>query len=142
MSEHTTNIVVVALIHEGNKIAIFRRAATKAFHPSMFECVGGHLEPDETPEEGLQREIMEEIGCKIHVEKLIDAFTYRDNEAFKVELSYLCVLESGEIPKLNQNDHSEMLWIRADEIDKFEKDDEETNALRKAFKLLQGGSDE
>ncbi len=142
MSKHATNIVVVALIYEGDKILVMRRAATKSFHPSMFECPGGHLELDETPEEGLRREVMEEIDCKIRVDQLIDAFTYRDDEAFKVELSYLCALVQGEVPKLNPIDHSELLWITAAEIHKFEKEDEETEALRKAFKILQGDTHE
>ena len=142
MSIHNTNIVVAALIHDGDGILVMRRSAAKSFHPSMFEIPGGHLELNETPEEGLQREIMEEIGCKIRIERLVDAFTYTDDEAFKVELSYMCVLEPGETPSIDSNEHSELLWLRSDKIDKFEKEDEETETLRKAFKILQGGSNE
>ena len=139
MSKHSTNIVVVAIIHDAEgKVLIARRAATKAFHPSMFECLGGHLEIGETPEEGLRREVFEEMGVKIRVGQIIDAFTYADDEAFKVELSYLCMLEDNEAPRLKPEEHSELLWIGSDEIEKFEKEDEETEALRKAFKILEG----
>lgn len=142
MSEHVTNIVVVALIHDSDKILIVRRAANKAFHPSMFELPGGHLELNETPENGLRREIMEELGCNVRVEQLVDAFTYHDEEAFKIELSYLCVLEPNEAVQLRPEDHSESMWISSSEISKFEKEDEETEALRKAFIILQGGENE
>lgn len=139
MSEHLTNIVVVAIIHnDDDQVFVARRAAMKSFHPGMFECVGGHLDPGETLEEGLQREIREEIGCEIVIEELFDAFTYESEGMLKVELSYLCHLAPGEVPKLNPEDHSEYLWIGSDEVEKFEKEDEETDALRKAFKILEG----
>ena len=139
MSTHETNIVVAALIHDSNnKIFIARRAASKAFHPNMFECIGGHLDQGETPEQGLSREVFEEVQAHIRIGKLVDAFTYTDDEAFKVELSYLCEFEDGEQPKLNPDDHSEFMWIGKDEVDKFEKEDEETAALRKAFRILEG----
>lgn len=139
MSEHLTNIVVVAIIHDSsNKVFIARRSQTKSFLPGMFESIGGHLDPGETLEEGLKREIREEIGCEIVVEELFDAFTYESEGMLKVELSYLCHLAPGEEPRLNPDDHSESLWIGGDEIEKFEKDDEEMAALRKAFKILEG----
>lgn len=139
MAEHSTNIVVVAIIHnDENKIFVARRAATKVTWPNRFECVGGHVEPGETLEEGLRREVREEIDCEIVVGNLFDAFTYESEDTFKVELSYLCRLAPGEEPKLNPEDHSEFLWISKDEIGKFEKDDEETAALRKAFRILEG----
>ena len=139
MSEHLTNIVVVAIIYDdSNRVFVARRAASKAFSPNKFECPGGHLDPGETPEAGLKREVQEEIGCEIKIERIIDAFTYSDEEGFKVELTYLCRLEPGQIPKLNPGDHSESLWIASNEIAKFEKEDEETEALRKAFSILKG----
>jgi len=138
MSEHLTNIVVVALIHRDKKILIARRSVTKSTFAGRFECIGGHLDPNEKLEEGLKREVQEEIGCEIVVGQLVDAFTYISEDTFKVELAYLCQLADGQEPKLNPDDHSEFKWIRSDEIDQFEKEDEETESLRKAFKILEG----
>ena len=137
MSGHNTDMVIVAIIHDNaNRVLIARRADSKQFQPGMFECIGGHLEPGESIEDGLRREVFEEIGAKVKVGQIFDAFTYSDEEGYKIEVSYLCTLEPGETPTLNPEDHSEFLWISADEIDKFEKEDEETEALRKAFKIL------
>lgn len=46
-------------------------------------------------------------------------------------------VDSGE-PVLDPNDHSTSRWIDEDELHLFEKDDEETEALRRAFKYLKG----
>lgn len=134
MSEHQTNIVVVGFIVRDNKIFIAKRAATKSTFPDRFELVGGHLDPGETVEDALRREIKEEIGIKVTVAEPIDVFTYESEGIFKVEICYLCYPEDPTIePVLNPADHSSALWITEDEIDRFEKEDEETAALRKAF---------
>ena len=139
MSEHLTNIVVVGLIVRDGKIFMARRAATKFAFPDEFEIVGGHLDPGETLQDGLKREIKEEIGVDIEVGELVDAFTYTSENTFKVELCYVCTLVDPTIePVLQPADHSEALWISEDEIDKLQKDDPEIVLIRKAFKLING----
>jgi 8-oxo-dGTP diphosphatase len=140
MSEHLTNIVVVGFIHRDGKIFIAKRAATKAAMPDRFEIPGGHLDPGEKLTAALKREIMEEIQIDVEVGTLFDAFTYTSEDTFKVELCYLCELvDNTREPVLNPVDHSIARWISKDEIKLFEKEDEETAALRKAFDLLEKG---
>jgi len=137
MSNHLTNIVVVGFIVRGDKIFIARRAATKTTFPDQYELIGGHLDPGETLEEALKREIKEEVGLDIRVGELIDAFTYESEGALKVELCYICYQEDDKAePLLNPEDHSTCLWITESEIDKFNKEDDETVALRKAFAYI------
>jgi len=139
MSEHLTNIVVVGLIVRDGKIFMARRAATKFAFPDEFEIVGGHLDPGETLQDGLKREIKEEIGVDIEVGELVDAFTYTSENTFKVELCYICTLVDPTMePVLQPADHSEALWISEDEIGKLQKDDPEVVLIRKAFKLING----
>ena len=139
MSDHLTNIVVVGLIHdEQGRIFIARRAATKAVLPEQFEVIGGHVEPGETLEDGLKREIMEEIGCSVKVGQVVHAFTYQSENVFKVEIAYLCTLDVGHRPTLRPDDHSESRWIESGEIDILQRDDGEVESLKKAFKILEG----
>jgi len=142
MSEHLTNVVVVALIHDQQgRIFMARRAATKTTFPDQFELVGGHIDPGEQPVEALKREIKEEIGVDIIIKRIVDAFTYESEGMFKVEICYLCTLANPAVqPVLNPADHSEAKWITADEISLIEKEDEETEVLRKAFKILEGAA--
>lgn len=136
---HNTNIVVVGMIVRDGRILISKRAATKTTFPDRFEVVGGHIDPGETLEAGLMREIEEEIGIKVRVGDLIDAFLYNSEDTLKIELTYICYMQDETLePVLNTKDHSVHLWISEDEIAKFEKDDEETAALHKAFKHIKG----
>ena len=70
--------------------------------------VGGTNEGTETPWEGLNREIKEEIG-EIEIKKTIPLETFVSNdEKFKF-YTYLCVVEKEFLPKLN-NEHNGYAW--------------------------------
>lgn len=136
MDEHQTNIVVVGIITRGGKIFVAKRAPGKKLYPDRYEIVGGHIDLGEQPVEALKREIREEIGLEVEVGAMVGAFTFYDNDVFKIELAYLCTPVGDTEPTLNPADHSESRWIGQGELDKFEKEDEETELLRQAFKML------
>src|SRR5689334_10135113 len=54
--------VVAALIVQSNRILLGQRAANRAFYPDVWDMFGGHVEPGETKEETLFRELQEELG--------------------------------------------------------------------------------
>ena len=138
MSEHETNMVVVGFIVRDGKIFIAKRAKTKKTFPDRYELVGGHIDVGEQPGAALVRDIKEEIGINVTVGEPVGAFTYESEDQFKIEIAYLCYPTDSTEPTLNPVDHSESYWIRRDEIDKFEKEDEETELLRKAFIIIEG----
>jgi 8-oxo-dGTP diphosphatase len=53
--------VVAAIIERGGRILICRRTAAQS-HPLQWEFPGGKVEPGETPEAALARELEEELG--------------------------------------------------------------------------------
>lgn len=133
-----TNFVAVAIIVKDGKIFIARRAEHKTAFPGLFELIGGHVEKGETFEAAVVREVKEEIGLDIEVITVIDAFSYFSEDEYKAEVMYLCEqLDPSQEPVLNPDDHSEGIWIGPDEIDKMERDTEETAAIRKTFEILQ-----
>ena len=138
MSEHQTNMVIVGCIVRGGKIFVAKRAKTKKMFPDRYELVGGHVDVGEQPAQALFRETREEISLDVTVGQPVGAFTFTDDEGFKIEIAYLCYPLDDTEPTLNPADHSESRWIGQGEIDTFEKEDEETELLRQAFKLLEG----
>lgn len=71
MQKKPTSILVVAaaLIGEDGRVLMQRRRRS-AEHGGLWEFPGGKVEPDETPDKSLCREIAEELGLTIRPEAL------------------------------------------------------------------------
>jgi 8-oxo-dGTP pyrophosphatase MutT (NUDIX family) len=54
--------VTAALIIQSQKILLGLRSATRTFYPDVWDLFGGHVEPGESHEETLVRELHEELG--------------------------------------------------------------------------------
>lgn len=120
------------------KIFLARRAATKKFLPNKFELVGGHVElEDKSLEEALKREVREEMGAEIVVEDLAGEFLYFNDtqNSQSIEVIYWMRFVDEAQVKLNQEDHSEFVWVSEEEMDNLieDKNDLEYIAIKKAF---------
>jgi len=58
----------LCFVMNGDDVLLMKRASTRRVFPNRYNGVGGHIEHDETPEEGAKREIFEETG--LHIEKM------------------------------------------------------------------------
>lgn len=90
-----------------NRLLLLHRATSK--HSHVWGLVGGKNELKETPANGLQREIFEEIG-PIDVVKTIPLewfVSYNNNFNFH---TYICIVNHEFIPKLN-NEHDGYSWF-------------------------------
>lgn len=133
-----TNFVAGAIIFNKGKIFLGRRSLDKLAFPGELELIGGHVEKGETFEDAVVRETKEEIGLDIEIITIVDAFNYFAEDEYKAEIIYLCrQRDPDQEPVLDPADHSEGIWIGPDEIDKTERDNEETAAIRKAFEILE-----
>lgn len=107
--------VVAAVLHGDGKYFATQRGYGE--FEGMWEFPGGKMEAGESPEEALKREIREELGVEIAVEKFICTTDY-DYPSFHLTMhSYLCHLQSGEIKLL---EHKSALWLSPDELDTVE----------------------
>ena len=86
---------------------LYRKNGRKS---NLWGIVGGTNETSETPWEGLQREIVEEIGKIPNIIKNIPLETFISNDQkFKFH-TYLCIIEEEFIPILN-NEHDGYAWV-------------------------------
>ncbi|WP_431246973.1 (deoxy)nucleoside triphosphate pyrophosphohydrolase [Leifsonia xyli] len=116
-------LVVAAVIRDGACILACRRAPGKDA-AGRWEFPGGKVEPGESPEAALAREIAEELGVRIDVGPLLDRTVTARAEGRPIDLAcYDCRL-SGPAP-LASTDHDELRWLpphRLTELDWAEAD--------------------
>lgn len=71
------------IIHDdNNKVLIARRSKSKEKFSLMWETIGGGLENDETPEECIRREVMEELNCSIYDLKLFKVYIINEDNRY------------------------------------------------------------
>lgn len=102
----TTLVVTAAVVERDDRFLVTRRM--KGTHlAGTWEFPGGKCEAGESLEEGLQRELREELGvaCNVGVEVFRVTHEYEDR---RVELHFFaCVLQGEPTPRLGQ----EMQWV-------------------------------
>ncbi|MCD6583943.1 MAG: (deoxy)nucleoside triphosphate pyrophosphohydrolase [Candidatus Omnitrophica bacterium] len=76
--------VVAGLIRRGKKVLICQRKKDDIFS-LLWEFPGGKVEKGESLEEALIREIREELGVEIKVNRLVNAF-YDENEKMRIKV--------------------------------------------------------
>jgi len=82
---------------------------TQGKHKNLWGLVGGTNEGCETPWEGLQREIKEEIGPVTTIKKTIPLETFVSNDSKFLFHTYLCIVDEEFIPTLNI-EHDGYAW--------------------------------
>jgi 8-oxo-dGTP pyrophosphatase MutT (NUDIX family) len=86
-------------------------------HEGTWGLVGGTNLSDETPWQGLQREITEEIGIMPDIIKTIPLETFVSNDTVFNFHTYLCVIESEFVPILS-DEHVGWAWATIDRTPK------------------------
>lgn len=107
--------VVAAIIQKDNKIIIAKRMANKSMG-GFWEFPGGKIEPGETPEESIVRELQEEMNISIKVEKYVGESIYDYGNIVICLLGYLASIKNGDIIL---KEHDEYKWLTLEEISKF-----------------------
>ncbi len=102
--------VVAAVIHD-NKDRIFVTQRGYGDMKGKWEFPGGKIEPDETHEEALKREIREELAAEITIERYLEKIEWEYPKFRMTMYCYLCHLDSGYTLK----EHSAARWLKRNE---------------------------
>lgn len=107
--------VVAAIIIKDSKVFATQRGYGD--FKDGWEFPGGKIEPKETNQEALMREIKEELKADVKVGELLHTVDY-DYPKFHLTMHcYLCSLESENI---TLTEHEAARWLTYDELDSVE----------------------
>ena len=103
--------VVAAVIRQGSRIFATQRGYGD--FKDWWEFPGGKMEPGESPQEALLREIREELDAEVEVGELLRTVEY-DYPAFHLTLHCFWCTLAGETLRLNE--HEAARWLSAAEL--------------------------
>lgn len=107
-------VVAVALLDADNRILLTQRPEGKSM-AGLWEFPGGKLDPGETPEAALIRELQEELGIDIRASCLAPlSFASHSYEKFHLLMPlYVCRQWRG---RLTARENQKMAWVRANRL--------------------------
>ena len=103
--------VVGAVFHDGERFLACRKKPGKPLK-GHWEFPGGKIEPGETPEQALAREIREELNLIAEVGQKVTTTTYEYDFATIELTTFYCTLVDGD---LRLTDHDDTKWVTSTE---------------------------
>ena len=101
----TINVVAALIVNDGK---IFATQRGYGDWKGFWEFPGGKVEADESPEDALKREILEELATEIEAERFITTVEW-DYPSFHLSMRcYLCSIVSGSLTLL---EHEAAAWL-------------------------------
>ena len=86
-------------------------------HSDTWGLVGGKVEENETVMQALNREIEEETGCRVTINKTIPLELFRSDDGNFEYHTFICLIDEEFIPKLS-DEHKGYCWC---DVDSFPK---------------------
>jgi 8-oxo-dGTP diphosphatase len=120
MTETSTiphKIIGVAVIWNNKNQILIDRRLPKGTMANLWEFPGGKIEPGETIEECIEREILEELGIKISVGKHLITIDHTYPH-LRVTLTVHNCRHLDGVPQAIEC--AEIRWVGLDELDDFE----------------------
>ena len=121
--------VGLACIHRDGRYLIAKQQPERG---GLWEFPGGKLEPRESIEDCVKREVLEEIGVAVAVEPPFIK-VQREISDKLLELNFcLCQIKAGEPSALQ---HSELCWVSSEAFDDYRFPEPNTAALNRLKSL-------
>src|ERR1700730_4648022 len=106
------DVVGAVILNDKNEILCALRSQKMSL-PGLWEFPGGKIEPNETPQGSLIREIKEELHCTITVGELVAVATYEYPAIIVRLITYLAKIVDG-VPLANE--HEQLIWLSVDHL--------------------------
>ncbi len=126
-------IIVSTLIKCKDKYLFIKQNKEGGAYQDCLHIVGGGLEENETLEEAIKREVMEEVHIKL--DKVVPFDFDSDITMYKGQMTQLIFLrytaEIEEFTGYADSDAKEMIWLSKEEILKYKHNEPSMRFLKK-----------
>ena len=106
----THKVSVAAMVHNGKGKILLVNSPWRG-----WEYPGGLIEPGETFEEALRREIREESGVEVEIERFVGICKNLEKDI--VNIDFVCRYVSGELTTSDES--TEVVWVTPEEAVKM-----------------------
>ncbi|MCA2212625.1 NUDIX hydrolase [Jidongwangia harbinensis] len=108
------------VVDQQSRIFFQFRSPQRKLFPNTWDIVGGHLEPGETPDEAMRREVYEETGWQVStVLAVVGEYEYTGDDGLPRRETDFLVRVDGDLerPRLEAGKHTEFRWLAETELD-------------------------
>jgi len=118
MPDQIAKTVGALLIGSDGKVLLGLRAPWKTVWPSYWDTIGGRVEPDESLDAALIREVQEEVGVTPTEFRPIASVQERRPELYGAALHHVYAVTgwTGGEPTNASDEHTEIRWFTIDEM--------------------------
>lgn len=128
----TINVVAAVIFKDGKVFATQRGYGE---FKDGWEFPGGKVEPGESPEDALRREIREELEVEVSVGNLIDTIEY-DYPAFHLSMKcFACTIAGGSLHLL---EHEAAKWLTSTQLGSVNWLPADVTLIPKIEKMMEG----
>lgn len=128
----TINVVAAVIFKDGKVFATQRGYGE---FKDGWEFPGGKVEPGESPEDALRREIREELEVEVSVGDLIDTIEY-DYPAFHLSMKCFACTIAGGSPHLLE--HEAAKWLTSTQLGSVNWLPADVTLIPKIEKMMEG----
>jgi 8-oxo-dGTP diphosphatase len=119
VSTEPLRCVGALVVDDDGRIFVQRRSPDRRLFPNCWDIVGGHVEPDESLETALERELAEETGWRLfQILGIVGDYAYTGNDGVaRLETDFLVRVE-GDLsrPRLEAGKHADPRWLTEEEL--------------------------
>lgn len=107
--------IVTAMLRDGDRILLCHRSPQRRYYPDVWDFPGGHIDPGETPEDAVARELAEELAITVEPPSAPPAHEIH-TDTFDMRI-WLFDSWTGTPANVAPEEHDAISWFTVDELD-------------------------
>lgn len=106
------------IINDNDEILLVKRSLSSRTDPGLWSRPGGEVEFGETVHEAVEREVLEETGIRVKIDRFLCMDENMEESKHWIALGFLTRYVSGEVKNLEPDKHDEVKWVSLNDLPK------------------------